>query len=414
MRERCAIGGVGSETMKVGVGYSENPDSAEAGIRVAREALAQSGADRCDIVLLFSTARHDAQALRDAVASVVGADVPIVGGWSVGAISSEHFGYAGDQVVLAVLTLGNVSCDLLVEGDLACGEYPVGQRLGRRLAALGANRNSPVLLFYDSADHSGSSPHLILATPLIDGIENGLGFLPNLVGCGLMGDMIAQPTLQWTGEGIGECKALALLFSGGIRLDSIVMHGCKPATGYHTVTAADGATILEIDGVPALDFVRSIMGESIPAEDYGLFLTFGMNKGDKWGPFDEESYVNRLCLSVDEARNGLTMFEADMVTGTEFQIMHRSIDMDYIAPRVERCFARLGGRKPLFALYINCTGRAAGYAGIDSEDAVAIQKAIAGRAPLLGLYSGVEIGQIMGRARALDWTGVFCLLSVPS
>ena len=399
--------------MNVSVGYSENPDSTKAGIEVARQALERSGASRCDIVLLFSTARHDARNLRDAVASVVGAGVPIVGGWSVGAMSGERFGYAGDQVVLAALMLDEVSCELLVEGDLAHGEYPVGQRLGRRLAALGADRDSPMLLFYDSADYSGSAPRLVLATPLIDGIENGLGFQPNLVGCGLMGDMIALPTLQWTGGGIGEHTALALLFSGGVHLDSVVMHGCKPATGPHKVTAADGATILEIDGVPALDFIRGIMGESIPVQDYSLFLTFGMNKGGEWEAFDEESCINRLCLSVDETRKGLVMFEADMVTGTEFQIMYRSIDMDYIAPRVERCFTRLEGRKPVFALYINCTGRAAGYAGIDNEDAVEIQKAVAGRAPLLGLYSGVEIGLIMGRPRALNWTGVFCLFSVP-
>lgn len=70
------------------------------------------------------------------------------------------------------------------------------------------------------------------------------------------------------------------------------------------------------------------------------------------------------------------------------------------------------GRKPVFALYIDCAGRAAGYAGTDLEDALAVQKTIAGRAPLMGIYSGVEIASVGGRPRGLDWTGVFCLFSV--
>ena len=41
------------------------------------------------------------------------------------------------------------------------------------------------------------------------------------------------------------------------------------------------------------------------------------------------------------------------------------------------------------------------------------QQAVAGKVPLLGLYTGVEIAPVEGRSRGLDWTGVFCLLSVP-
>ena len=145
----------------------------------------------------------------------------------------------------------------------------------------------------------------------------------------------------------------------------------------------------------------------------GFFLTFGVNKGDKWGDYDEDAYANRLCLAVDKEREGLVMFEPDMVEGTEFQIMYRSLDLDYIAPKLESLFARLDGRRPVFALYINCAGRAAGYAGSDLEDALEIQRAVADRVPLLGMYTGVEIASVRGRPRGLDWTGVFCLFSVP-
>jgi small ligand-binding sensory domain FIST len=81
-------------------------------------------------------------------------------------------------------------------------------------------------------------------------------------------------------------------------------------------------------------------------------------------------------------------------------------------PKVAGLFDSLGGRRPVFASYINCAGRAAGHAGLGIEDAVIIQREIAGRVPLLGLYTGVEIAPVRGRPQSLDWTGVLTLFSV--
>ncbi len=400
--------------MRVGVGYSDNPDTAAAGRQAMMEALKQSGREEpCDFILLFATARPDARLLRESVASVAGPSVPIIGGGAVGAICKDRFGYAGDQIGLAAFWLDQTHCDLLSEGDLTQGEREVGKRLGEKLLALGTTASSPVVLFYDSFDRTRGDIRMHMGTYLLEGLEQGMGFLPNLFGAGLMGDYACSPTSQWAGKDIVRHSAQALVFSGDIRIDAAIMHGCRPASGYYTVTRADRQTILEINGQPALQFINSVVGASVPPERYPFFLTFGINKGDKWGEFDDTAYVNRLCLAVDHERDGLVMFEPDMVEGTEFQIMYRSLDLDYMAPRMEALFAGLEGREPVFALYINCAGRAAGHAESDLEDALVVQQAAAGRVPLLGIYTGVEIAPVRGRPRGLDWTGVFCLFSVP-
>jgi len=252
---------------------------------------------------------------------------------------------------------------------------------------------------------------MIMATWLLSGIEQSLGFLPNLTGAGMQGDYVCTPTRQWIGESVAEHHAMALAFSDDIRIDSVIMHGCRPATRYYTVTKADKQVILEINGRPALQFLDELLGSAIPPENYPFFLILGVNSGDKWGEFDENSYASRLCLALDKERGGIVMFEPDMVEGTEFQIMHRSFDLDYMKPRIEDIFNRLGDREPVFALYINCAGRAAGYGGVDLEDAFVVQNTVAGRVPILGIYTGVEIAPIKGRPRGLDWTGVFCLFS---
>lgn len=399
--------------MRVGVGYSENPDTITAGRQAAENALLQLGQNvACTLVLMFSTARHDAKLLRQAVEDIVGAGVPIVGGGSVGGISNEQFGYDGDQIVLAAFAWKDVHCEIITQENIADNEKEAGRSLGKKLEACGVKQESPVMLFYDAINRTKGDVRLTMATPLLAGIEESLGFLPKLIGAGMQGDFLLSSAQQWTGKGLAEHTALALAFSGDIQIDSVVIHGCKPGTGYYTVTKADGQTILEINNEPALKFIENLLKSSIRVEDFPFFLIFGVNKGGKWDDFNEEAYASRLCLAIDKERNGIVMFEPDMVEGTEFQIMYRSLHLNYVPPRIEALFDRLNGRKPVFALYIDCAGRAAGYAGRDLEDAVVVQKTVAGRVPLMGIYTGVEIGLLQGKPRVLDWTGVFCLFSV--
>ncbi|SBV92114.1 Diguanylate cyclase (fragment) [uncultured delta proteobacterium] len=400
--------------MRVGVGYSENPETAAAGRQAVLSAQEQAGRnDPCDMVMLFATARHDAVILRQAVADIVGEAVPVVGGGAIGAITNDAYGYAGDQIVLALLWLEGSRCDIVTEGGLTGSEAEVGRRLGRALASRGVTKDSQVLLFYDAIDRTQGGMRMVMATYLLAAMEESLGFLPDLNGAGMQGDYLCTPTRQWLGDKVGEHSALALVFSGAVRVDSIIMHGCRPATAYYTVTKADRQTILEINGEPALLFMEKLLGEAVPPEKYPFFFILGVNRGEKWGEFDANNYASRLCLAIDKERNGIVMFEPDMVTGTEFQIMYRSLNLDYMAPEMERLFSSLKDREPVFALYIDCGGRAAGFGGTDMEDAVVVQNAVAGRVPLLGMYTGVEIAAVQGRPRSLDWTGVFCLFSVP-
>ena len=397
--------------MKVGVGYSDNPETTVAGVQAAESAVNQSGrSDPCDVVLLFSTAVHDPALLRGAVASVVGESVPIYGGGTAGVITNDFFGYAGNQVSTACIWLDGVQCEVLTEGGLKDGEKETGLRLGKRLAELGTTPDSPVMLFYDAVDTTHGL-RLMMATWLLEGIEKGLGFSPDLAGVGMIGDLTCSPTEQWIGDTISKSNAIALVFSGDIRMDSVIIHGCRPATQYYTVTKAAGPVILEINGEPAIPFIDKLLDSAILPEQYPFFLIFGINHGDRWGEFREDAYASRLCLAIDPASNGIVMFEPDMVEGTEFQLMFRSLELDYIKPKIDKVFDELDGRNPVFGMFIDCAGRCAGYAGEDQEDAVFVQQAVSGRVPILGLYNGVEIAPLGGHPRGLDWTGVFCLFS---
>ena len=399
--------------MQVGIGYSDIPDSAASGKKAAENAVRAAGRqDPCDLVFLFCTTRHDQQALREAVASVVGTDVPIYGGGAVGIITNHTYGYAGYQVGLACLWLDGVRCDVALDGDLPAGEEEGGFRLGRELARLGVTPDASTLLLYNAMPRNDVVMRMMMATRIMAGLEKALGYLPPLHGAGLMGDHACSPCGQFVGKETSADGryAQAFLFGDDIRIDSAVMHGCRPASPYYTVTRADGPTILEINHKPALDFMGDLLGSAVSPEQYPFFLLFGINYGER-DEYEEDNYASRLCLAIDRERGGIVMFEPDMVEGTEFQVMCRSFDLAYMKPRIEALFAGLDGREPVFGMYFDCAGRCAGFGGTDMEDALALQQAVAGRVPVLGVYTGVEIAPIFGRPRSLDWTGVFCLFS---
>jgi hypothetical protein len=253
---------------------------------------------------------------------------------------------------------------------------------------------------------------LNVATTILEGIETQLGTWPeNIAGIGMIGDLQFRPTHQILDDAVMQQTAMAVLFSGGVRMDTVIMHGCKPSGRYHMVTKSEGPVLLEIDGRPALE----VMAEIIPErtfEEFPLFVTLGVNRGDKFGEFREEDYANHLCMAVDKARGALVMFEPNLVPGSEIQLMRRQIDQKYIGQRVDQLFAAVGDRRPFLALYIDCAGRAAAICNTESEEATEVQKSLNARGvPLLGVYSGVEVARVAGHVEALDWTGVLCVFS---
>ncbi len=402
---------------QAGVGYSENPKSMEAGAEATSAAMADAGVDTCDLAILYSTSKQDPVQLRDGVRSVIGPNARLIGGYAVGAFTKDRLGYEGYQVGVAILSSDTMKVDMFIETGMPDNEHNVGVALGGQVQSQSFLDTPSMLLMYDSI--KGKPPegvifNMNLATPLLQGMDTSLESWPPTAGVGLMGDMQGNPTYQWFDDRIEQQSAMALVLSGSVRMDTIIIHGCKPSSGYHTITKAEHNVVLEIDGKPAVEAVAELLGPDSQKswEDYPIFVTLGVNRGDKFGPFDEEAYANRIVMSVDRERGGLAMFESDLKAGDEVQLMRRSIDdFSYIGARVQDLLERVGERKPFFALYIDCAARASAYCGTEGEEAEEVQKTIGDRMPLLGMYSGVEIAKVGGDVRALDWTGVLCVFS---
>jgi len=353
--------------------------------------------------------------LRDGVRSVIGPTARLIGGYAIGAFTSDHLGYEGYQVGVAVMSSDSMQVGMFIEKGLPDNEFDVGVALGEQVKSKDYKDTPNILLMYDSIKDKppeGVAFNMNLATPLIEGMGQSLGSWPPAAGVGMIGDWQSNPTYQWFDDRIEQQAAMALVLSGGVRMDTIIMHGCKPSSGYHTITKAEHNVVLEIDGKRAVDAIADLLGDAYKSwEEYPFFVTLGLNKGDRFGEFREQEYANRLVMGVDKERGGLLMFEPDLKAGSEVQLMRRSIDFNYMGERAADLLERVADRKPFFALYIDCAGRAGAYSGTEGEEAEEVQKAIGARMPLLGMYSGVEIAKVGRDMQALDWTGVLCVFS---
>jgi len=403
-----------------GTGFSSRTDSFRAGAEASAAALAHAGVRTCELAILMTTSRHNPQQFLAGVRTVLGPQPQLLGTYAVGVITNANLGYDGYQCGVAVLASDTIRADLFVQTDLAGNEYACGHALATQV--LGRTYDGPpnLLFFYDSVNRTTGRFRMNMGTPLLAGMNDALGGQwPAAAGAGTMGDMQFRESFQWFNDRVLSCSASALVLSGGgVKMHQVIMHGCLPASAYHTVTRAEGPVILEIDHRPAAAVLADIIGadSGLSFEDYGWFITLGVNKGDKWGPFREEEYANRMCVGVDRKRNALVMVEPDLVEGSEIQLMRRSFDFDYIYAETRKLLAAIAaeGRRPILAFYIDCAGRAGAYSGNDQEEAREVQKALGG-IPLLGFYTGVEIAQLAtGSVVPLDWTGVLCIWSEPA
>jgi hypothetical protein len=402
----------GAQRMRAGVGFSELPNSREAGADAARAAFVQGSLETCDLVLMFATSKHDPVAFRDGVRSVAGPRPRLFGGSAVGVITNDRMGYEGFQAGVAAIATGDVHADMFVEGGLPGNERAVGAALARQIADRGYAEPPSLLLLYDIVRRRepGEGLSMTTATPLIAGMGEVLGEWPAVAGGGLLGDLQYNPVFQWFYDRIVHHSAMALALTGGVRMDTVIMHGCAPATSYKTITKADGNVVLEFDGRPAIEAVARAFGEDKSWEEYPLYITIGMNQGDKYAARDED-YAVRLCMDIDRKRGGLVMLGDDMQAGTEVQLMRRTLDLDYVRQRADELVARVGDREPVLAIYVDCAGRAGAYCGTDFEEAQGVQEAVGSKMPLFGWYVGCELAMAGPVMQSHNWTGILSVLS---
>jgi small ligand-binding sensory domain FIST len=123
-----------------------------------------------------------------------------------------------------------------------------------------------------------------------------------------------------------------------------------------------------------------------------------------------------MIVGADPTRGSVRLFDDDFAPGMRVTLMLRDTGlMCASAARGSReVTAELAGRasEQLFALYVDCAGRAGYFSGGEVEEADLVRRHFGLDIPLQGCYSGVEFAPSKGRTRATDWNGVLSVFGL--
>lgn len=404
----------------IGIGYGNDRDAYRLGQRVAEAALQSGGIGRPDMLIAFCSGHGDLGHFHAGLRSVTGEATPIIGGSCLGVITSTELSYHGCPGAAAAIQSDSIRFEISSAGGMDRDETQAGKEMIDALQLSPADRL--LLLFYDSiripAGPSGP-PVLNYSAPLLRGIEGRLKGRVPIFGAGLMGDYNFGTTQQFCGSRVDTQHVVGCMAAGDFFVYNTIMHGCIPLDGvYRRITRMKDDIIYELDGQPVVPIIDRLFGSARWQEERPIIsnLTIGVNHGNRFERPNESHYVNRLITGVVQGGAGIGMFEADLDVGQEIQFMVRDngMMMQSVRDNVPAVMARIEseGRRPFFALYIDCGGRTAEQSVTEDEEAAEIQNVMRKAGiPLLGLYSGVEIAPMLGRSRGLDWTGVLIILA---
>jgi small ligand-binding sensory domain FIST len=208
---------------------------------------------------------------------------------------------------------------------------------------------------------------------------------------------------------------VGLAVSGNVVVDSVVAQGCRPIGKPLTVTACQGNIVLELDGEPAIQMLKSVLEDLSPQDQElarnSLFLGVVMDefKTDfKCGDFLIRNLVGLVpeagAIVVGELlRQGRTVqfHLRDAATSSEdLRMMLKNY--------CDRTRLTGSGAQAQGALLFSCLGRGKYLYGSKNHDSDSFREYV-GDVPLTGFFCNGEIGPVGGTTFLHGYTSSFGL-----
>ena len=209
--------------------------------------------------------------------------------------------------------------------------------------------------------------------------------------------------------------AVAVTFSGRVGLSAIVAQGCRPFGKVGRITKADGTSLLEVDGVPALQFLNQQLQQLSP-RDLELAQATPLYLGIASDPFAVETpaegeFLIRSIMGYNQDMQ-MVAVGAELAVGRQVQFhlrdgagsskdLHNVLEKHVLAttpadPRAQ------GG------ILFSCIGRGEHLFDRPNHDSEVFFDVV-GRMPLGGFFCGGEIGPVQGATHLHGFSAAFAL-----
>jgi class 3 adenylate cyclase len=384
----------------IGLGRAGEPGAA------AEEAIAEAlkTVPKPDLAVAFASIHLDQEKVHKALCRRL--DPAILTGGSCYA-EITNAGVSKNSVAVMLLSLDGLKASFSVSkvfedcrktgSALAAGVPPFSNDAARKLA----------LLF--GSITSGYEQNMVNA------IGEKLGPLPVFGGltCGNYDLGMKHPDFwtnyQYCGRELSKTGArlAALELPEGCELAFGYGHGWEQLGAELTVTRAEGPEVLEVDGVPVLEFYRQFLGREAKEKFFELMVQrYGFSIP---APCAVKSLV-KLPVSCNFKKGAIRYFPAEDMQGKKVRLIqaNRVSLVEGARAAAKDCAAAGPGRKPDLVFMVSCCSRSHILHSRENDEVDAVRSVFGADTPVFGFYSGGEIapwangyGDIAGPAPGL-------------
>lgn len=231
----------------------------------------------------------------------------------------------------------------------------------------------------------GSSTESLRGLPLVGGLASGAA-------------RAGQTRLLLDGKVIDR-GAVGVVVGGDVAVHTMVSQGCRPIGRAFTVTRADGSTIHELAGRPALSRAQDAVA-TLPEEERALAVR-GLQLGVAMDEYADEhgagDFLVRPISGADQESGALDVGDVVPV-GTTVQFLLRDADSahDDLAQVLAAFKDRVGLTGMAGALVFSCNGRGRSMFPSADHDVRAVRGAL-GIDGVAGFFAAGEFGPVGGR-----------------
>lgn len=217
----------------------------------------------------------------------------------------------------------------------------------------------------------------------------------------------------FAGEDVLTEGAVAVALEGA-RIRTVVSQGCMPIGPEMVITAAEGSTVHELAGMPALAKLEEVVAALDPAEralvEDGLLtgLVIDENRPD----YGRGDYLVRAIHGGDRDTGALVVGESVRVGQTmRFHVRDAGSAAEDLRVALRDARGAMGAAAPGGALVFSCNGRGTRMFTSPHHDATAIAEEL-DRIPAAGLFCNGEIGPVGGKSFVHGFTATMAVFTV--
>ncbi|PKL72123.1 hypothetical protein CVV26_02965 [Candidatus Kuenenbacteria bacterium HGW-Kuenenbacteria-1] len=383
------------DSMKAGVGRSNNADSQKAGQEACEQAINQMKG-KPDLIMVFSSVILDQEKMLQGVNSV-SQGAMVVGCSDSGEISTQ--GSVRNHVVVMAMASDKIKFTVGLGKDVKQDSFQAGQMAAKEVIEKAPEKISVLISILEGLTGNGAA--------IVRGLKSTLGEHFPIIGGSAGDDFAFKKTFVYYQDQVLNDTVIGLGLSGDFSWGLGVKHGWEPIGLPMKVTKSEGAVIKELDGKPALSIYQDYFGKRAeelvkePIAKMAYTYPLGMTvKGSS------ELLIVDVVIANEK---GEITCAAEAPEGSEVRLMLGDSEKAIQAAKeaAENALAQLKGATPKAIFVFDCMARYKLLGPQINEEIEAVQNVLGKNVPLIGFYTYGEQAPLGGNIDSNICNSVF-------